>query len=167
MKLETPRLTIPLLSLEQLRLWRHDLTALEGELSCRYRGESLSGFMGGIVDGQIKKLEADPENPLYHSFFWLLRRDDGTVVGSADFKAPPNEKGELEIGYGLGLDYRGQGYMSEAVEAMCAFALARDGIRAITAETERENRASENVLSRCAFSLWKDKEETRWWRRER
>ena len=48
---------------------------------------------------------------MWHSFFFIIRREDRVVVGSADFKDVPNKDGEVEIGYGLGKEYEHNGYM--------------------------------------------------------
>jgi RimJ/RimL family protein N-acetyltransferase len=44
----------------------------------------------------------NPENYVYHSFWFIIRKEDKTVVGSMDFKNIPNKLKEIEIGYGLG-----------------------------------------------------------------
>ena len=51
-----------------------------------------------------------------------IRKSDNVVVGSADFKNVPDEKGQVEIGYGLGKAFEHEGYMTEAVRAMCSWA---------------------------------------------
>ncbi|WP_423231066.1 GNAT family N-acetyltransferase [Clostridium magnum] len=68
---------------------------------------------------KISYTRKDPNNYLWHSFFFLIRRDDRIVVGSADSKDIPNGNGEVEIGYGLGKEFEHNGYMTEAVKAMC------------------------------------------------
>ncbi|WP_341398813.1 GNAT family N-acetyltransferase [Clostridium cadaveris] len=58
------------------------------------------------------------------------------MVGAADFKDIPNQNGEVEIGYGLGKEFEHNGYMTEAVKAMCELALKQEGVRNIIAETD-------------------------------
>ena len=85
------------------------------------------------------------------------------VVGSADFKNVPDPEGQVEIGYGLGLKYEHKGYMTEAAEAMCRWALEQEEVRAVIAETEPDGPAAIRVLGRCGFKRWKT-EENLWWR---
>jgi len=74
----------------------------------------------------------------------------------------PNENGEVEIGYGLGKEFEHNGYMTEAVKAMCEWALKQNCVINVIAETELEGLASQKILERCGFK--KDKEgETLWW----
>ena len=72
-----------------------------------------------IVKGQLEKTEKNPDAYLWHSFWFLVRKSDRVVIGSADFKDIPNEAQEVEIGYGLGKDLENNWYMTEAVQAMC------------------------------------------------
>lgn len=159
----TERLELLPLTGRQMRLWAGDLPALERELGCAYAGEPLEGFFLDIVRAQAEKTVLDEENWLYHTFWMLLRRQDRIVVGSADFKKPPNQRGEVEIGYGLGERFWHNGYMAEAVRGMSRWALAQPGITAVVAETEPDNIPSQNVLKRCGFCRC-GQEQSRWWR---
>ncbi len=161
--LETKRLELIPLSAKQLKLWLEDTKALEAELNCTYCGEPLEGFFRHIVQGQIAKTEQDEANYLYHSFWLILRKADRIVVGACDFKDVPNECQEVEIGYGLGRDFEGAGYMTEAIESLCAWALRQESIQSVIAETEGNNPKSENVLKRLGFKPYKQAE-TNWWR---
>lgn len=82
---------------------------------------------------------------------WAATLPDGTEVGDICFKGPPNENGETEIGYGIESAYRGKGYATEAVRAMCAWGFSMPGCYFIRAETEDGNSASERVLEKCGF----------------
>jgi len=79
--------------------------------------------------------EANLAEYYWHSFWFLIRKGDRVVVGSADFKGGPNEKDEVEIGYGRGKEFEHNGYMTEAVSAMCAWARAQEKIKSVIAET--------------------------------
>ncbi|KAJ50169.1 RimJ/RimL family protein N-acetyltransferase [Clostridium tetanomorphum] len=163
MIIQTERLELIPLTLNQLKLWIENIPELEKELDCSYKAESMEGFFLEIVKGQYEITQKDPNNYLWHSFFFLIRKDDRVVVGSADFKDIPNEKGEVEIGYGLGKQFEHNGYMTEAVKAMCEWALKQKGVRNVIAETDLDGFASQRILERCGFK--KDKElETLWWR---
>ncbi len=163
MMIETDRLYLIPLTAHQLKLWIEDAPSLEKELNCSYRAEPLEGMFLDIVKGQFEITEKDETNYLYHSFWFLLRKTDRIVVGSADFKDLPNQDGEVEIGYGLGKEFRHHRYMTEAVQAMCLWAKKQESISYITAETDIDGIASQNILERCGFKQYK-KGETLWWR---
>ena len=89
---------------------------------------------------------------------------DKTVIGGITFKGPPNQAGEVEIGYGIADAYRNNGYMTECLQALVRWALEQDGVTAVTAETAKENLPSEVVLRNNGFEHVRDTEEFRYWR---
>lgn len=163
MIIQTERLELILLTPNQLRLWIDDINALERELNCSYRAELMEGFFLEIVKNQYEITIRDFDNYLWHSFFFLIRKEDRVVVGSADFKNIPNENAEVEIGYGLGKDFEHNGYMTEAVKAMCKLALKQKGVENVIAETDLDGFASQRILDRVGFKKY-NQTDTIWWR---
>jgi ribosomal-protein-alanine N-acetyltransferase len=75
-----------------------------------------------------------------------------TVAGLRAFSWPA-AGGVVEIGYGLAEPYRGSGYATEAVEAMCEWLFAEAGATVITATgIEADNPASRRVLEKLGFT---------------
>lgn len=62
-----------------------------------------------------------------------------------------DEEGLLEIGYETLLPYRGQGYATEALGAMCRAGLSLCACRGMIAGVELSNPASARVLEKCGF----------------
>src|SRR5262245_48549300 len=83
--------------------------------------------------------------------FSLVHRDNGTVVGSAGFKGPPDADGMVEIAYGIHPDQQGKGYATEAAQALTAYALGSGQVRVVRAHTLPEPNASTRVLTKCGF----------------
>ncbi|NYV77408.1 GNAT family N-acetyltransferase [Streptomyces sp. UH6] len=81
----------------------------------------------------------------------LVRREDDRAVGSMGFHGPPDEEGRVEIGYDLAVAARGQGYATEALRALTAWALAQEAVGTVTARVDPGNAASRNVLERAGF----------------
>ncbi len=73
------------------------------------------------------------------------------MVGDLCFMGLPNDNGEIEIGYGTYEDFRGNGYMTEAVGGMVGWAKTQPNIKKITASTDKTNRASYTVLQKNGF----------------
>ncbi|MDF2858366.1 MAG: acetyltransferase [Neobacillus sp.] len=163
MKIETERLELVPLLPWQLKLLVEDITSLEEELSSTYMAEPLVGFFLDIVRGQLKITEMDSENYLWHSFWLLIRKNDRVIVGSADFKDIPNNNGEVKIGYGLGREFEHNGFMTEAVKIMCDWAFNQAGVTSVIAETDSNGFASQRILKRCGFEMYRQGE-TLWWR---
>lgn len=163
MQIETERLNIIALTPEQLELWVNDIPELEKELNCSYQAEPMEGIFKEIVEGQVKRAKEDRDHYVWHSFWFMIRKSDRVVVGSADFKNVPDEKGEVEIGYGQAPQYEHNGYMTETVQAMCDWARKQEGVEHIIAETEKDGFASQRILKRNGFQEYLRKE-TVWWR---
>ncbi len=161
--IETERLELIPLTPSQLKLWIEDITVLEQELNCSYKGQSMKDFFGEIVKGQLEKTQKDPDNYTWHSFWLLIRKSDRVVVGSADFKDIPDINNEVEIGYGLGELFEHNGYMTEAVKSMCDWALKQKSVSHVIAETNTDGFASQRILQRCGF-IEEKRDETVWWR---
>lgn len=81
---------------------------------------------------------------------WMIELKDGTHIGELCFKGL-NQNGVVEIGYGIGEKYQGQGYATEAAKAVTSWALKQPNVTAIEAETEPENMASLRVLEKSGF----------------
>lgn len=73
-----------------------------------------------------------------------------TRVGDLCFKGL-DSKGVVEIGYGILEEYQGQGYATEAVKAVTEWALQKNNVTAIEAETDVDNIISQKVLAKCGF----------------
>jgi ribosomal-protein-alanine N-acetyltransferase len=84
-------------------------------------------------------------------FFLLVEQPDFRVVGDAGFKGPPDERGVVEIGYGVVPSSEGRGYATEAVEALIAWARAQPAAREVVACCYASNVASRRVLEKCGF----------------
>lgn len=108
------------------------------ELRAAY-GEMLSGCRG------------DPEHRIWYAPWRMTLKSGGTSIGDLGFKGPARESA-VELGYGVLPEYEGQGYATEAVQAMTQWAFGHSGVVFVEAETEPENRASQRVLEKCGFS---------------
>ncbi len=81
----------------------------------------------------------------------IVRCADGHLLGTCalfDFHAPSQR---AEIGYALGPDVWGQGYVSEALAALLDFAFGELGLNRIEADIDPLNVASARSLQRLGF----------------
>ncbi|TWV40813.1 GNAT family N-acetyltransferase [Streptomyces misionensis] len=98
----------------------------------------------------VKAYEAGVHRPEFTTFV-AVREEDGRAVGALLFHGVPDEDGRVEIGYDLAEAARGQGYATEALRALSAWALARDDVRTLYARAQKSNTASQGVLGRAGF----------------
>ena len=119
--------------------------------------EQMEAFIATQTVEMLKAAYAEMlDGALLHSdrwewyAIWVVELRDGTHVGEFCFKGI-GEAGEVEIGYGVAEDWRGNGYATEAVSALVEWALKQSGVMRVTAETEPSNVASQRVLEKAGF----------------
>lgn len=86
------------------------------------------------------------------SAIWNIQLNNETnlCVGDLSFKGLDSD-GFVEIGYGIKIEYQGQGYMTEALIAMARWASKQTGVNMVEAETDPDNKASQRVLEKAGF----------------
>lgn len=72
------------------------------------------------------------------------------LVGSAGFFGLP-KNGIVEVGYSVLPQFQGQGYATEIVGGLVAWALAQPAVQRVAAEANSENGASLRVLEKLDF----------------
>ena len=83
---------------------------------------------------------------------WFMFLHDGTLVGGIALgNIRRTIASSATMGYWMGQAYAGQGFMSEAVDAVCTDTFSRVGLNRIEASTVPENEASQRVLLRNRF----------------
>lgn len=88
---------------------------------------------------------------------WLMvlradpRNGQRTLIGDIGFKGPPTSEGRVDIGYSTCASRRGRGYTSEAVGALCDWALADARVRLLVGETFDSIPDSIRVLEKNGF----------------
>jgi len=83
--------------------------------------------------------------------WFIALRETGAVIGDCGTKGWVDDRGCVEIGYGLAAPSRGRGFGTEAVAAFTDWLLEQPGVRAVVAEVEVGNLASRRLLERVGF----------------
>ena len=92
-----------------------------------------------------------PENYIWYTLWFIeLKDSENEIIGTLSFKGI-NDKGIVEIGYGINEGYENKGYMTEAVRAIVKWASEQPNVNHIEAEAEENNYASIRVLEKCNF----------------
>lgn len=95
---------------------------------------------------------ADPGSVEWGARLFVAEEAGGEImVGWGGFKGPPNEEGEVELGYEIAPSHQGRGLATEAVRAMLEFARAAPDVTSVTAHTLAERNASVRVLEKTGF----------------
>jgi len=98
----------------------------------------------------LARLRTAVEGDPWAFAFRIVRAETGAEVGTCSFKGPPAD-GVVEIAYGVYPECEGNGYATEAAQALIDFASSRDEVRLIRAHTLPNAPASKRVLTKCGF----------------
>ncbi len=164
--IETPRLTLVPLTLDQLGLHIADNYKLEQTLELQ-KGHRVVGepLLSIITHFTVPRLKDSSLNPLYHTIWIAIDRQKQLIVADAKFKGEPDETGTVEIGYGTYPAFQRQGYMTEIVAGLIQWASQQPYVGRIVADTDVENVASQKVLEKNGFHLFNRIEDLLWWER--
>lgn len=153
--METPRLTLPLLSWELL-----DALALGDSERSKALAPFVLPSVFGADERELFALRGEQaRDPAWRP--WLLRaivlREQATMVGYINFHGPPgvNDTGApdaLEIGYTIFPSFRGRGFATEAASALLDFARLDFGVTHFIAGISPDNAASIRVVEKLGFS---------------
>ena len=151
------------LSTKRLDLVSATLEHISAELKSP---EQLALILGAVVSpdwppGQYDRsaqeyfrdrLQEDEQNNAgWYTWYAITREQPATVVGAGGYLGPPNDIGEVEIGFSVMPSWRRQGYATELVEALISNAFADGRVSKIIAHTTLQNHESRSVLFRTGF----------------
>ncbi len=85
--------------------------------------------------------------------FVIVTKDNGAVIGTSVLFNIDATHRNAEIGYALGREFWGHGYVSEAVSAVIDYAFGGLELHRLNASIDPRNTASNKVLVRFGFTL--------------
>lgn len=132
----TKRLKIYPISFEELK-----------EVIEKEKNDILKIAYSEMLSGCMKNLE---DIIWYTLWFIELNNSNDEIIGTLSFKGLSND-GIVEIGYGIDNKFEGNGYTTEAVNAVVNWAAVQPNVKRIEAEAEESNIASIRVLEKCNF----------------
>ncbi|MCO6011371.1 GNAT family N-acetyltransferase [Actinoallomurus purpureus] len=135
------------------RLVLHPLNSEDAErIAARTPGDTDRWAPGYPTDGDVKAANDHlahctfTGDPRPFGAYEIRRREDGYAIGGVGFHRPPDENGVVTIGYGLVSSVRGQGYATEALRGLLAFAEA-NGVTLVKGDADHDNVASQRVMT--------------------
>lgn len=86
--------------------------------------------------------------------------EPSVLVGAAGYIGPPNDAGEVEVGFSMMPRWQGLGYATEICRALVENALADVRVKKVVAHASPSNLSSCRVLEKCGFHSEDVDEET-------
>lgn len=166
--IETLRLKVIPLTYIQLLTYLAAENLLEIELKLKVNNRTISPDVKDMVENfTLPRMKMSTnEDYLFYTFWIVVDKLSDTIVAELGFKGIPNNKGEIEIGYGTMPDHRGKGYMTEAVGGIIKWAATREDVEYILAETDEINKASIRIVEKNGFKQFGKRGEMLWWKRD-
>jgi len=163
--IESERLILKPLTHSQLIKYIANDGSLEAELKLNPTKKIISPELKEALAETILPNVADTgKNHLFSTLWAIILKEEDRMVGDVCFVGEPDADGEIEIGYGTYEAYRGKGYMTEAVACMISWAKRQDHVKAIFAETAKDNPASWHILLKNHFDKVGEDESIFYWR---
>ncbi|NIM95276.1 MAG: GNAT family N-acetyltransferase [Anaerolineales bacterium] len=166
LNINTERILLFPLNLDQLRFYLEDPERLEESLGIPVSSLINTEKLRRALGMKIQKMGvADESDHVWYTYWLIVIRDTEFGAGMVGFKGLPNEKGEVEIGYGIDPDCQGHGYMTEAVGTLIGWAFQQESCRSVIAQyTNRLNVASNRVLEKVGMRVYRETDEALSWR---
>lgn len=168
MVLESDRLLMFPLTLREMKLYIQPGNLLESELGLQVGERVITPELTDALTHSIMPSLEDPGRKFEFLTLWtIILKDEQIMVGDCCFKGEPGFKKDVEIGYGTYPAFQGKGYMSEAIQMLSEWALSQPGIELVLAETLQENVASQRILQKAGFRMYKEERMMRFWKKTR
>jgi RimJ/RimL family protein N-acetyltransferase len=153
------------------RLYLRQLDAEGGRALLQGKADPERPWMAGYpMQGTLIAVEAfvravdNGADPGAFGVYQMVRLADEVVVGDIGFHGPPDQSGAVTVGYGLAPGARGQGYATEALRAVVAWALAQPEVVRVEADTTHANLPSQRVMERAGMRLYDRSDQLRFYR---
>jgi RimJ/RimL family protein N-acetyltransferase len=107
---------------------------------------------GDVLEFFRDTLLADPTiGPWF--FRWVIDHQIGKLVGSAGFGDHPDADGVVLIGYSVYPEFEGQGYATEAAQALVQWAMQDERVAAVRATILPGNTGSRRVAEKAGLTF--------------
>jgi ribosomal-protein-alanine N-acetyltransferase len=172
LQIESPRLTIVPLDPRLMRLRLDDYGALQKALCVEplsephYGDAAYDKRVHESLEAVTEHLERSATGYLWYTFWQIISKEHNSIIGEFNFHGPPNDNGEIQVGYVVRRAHRMCGYATEGVGTMATWVSQQRGVTALVADTGTDNTASRRVLEKSGAQLFQVKRDVLRWRIE-
>ncbi|QPH41647.1 GNAT family N-acetyltransferase [Pedobacter endophyticus] len=150
--IETEKLILRPLTHNQLAKYINDDNSLEEEFGLLRSMKHISpSLQNALKKSILPGVLSNDHDYFYHTLWAIIAKPDRKIVGDICFVGEPDSNGEIEIGYTTYEEFRGRGFMTEAVGRLLDWAREQPEVKSVFASTEKENTASYAILQKNNF----------------
>lgn len=152
--IHTKRLIIKSLTSDELKKYVDSPIELAKKLDVNPSGSMIDNETRNAVLNDLLPNIVDPnKDSLFYTMWIVIKKSEMRIVGGICFHGEPDEKGEIEIGYGTDEDYRNQGIMTETIAGIIRWIRSNKKVKIIIAKTDCDNISSVRVLEKNDFEI--------------
>jgi len=150
--ISSTRLILKPLTHDQLIKYVNNDNSLENELKLNPSTKTISPeIKEALLETTLPNVSDYGKNHLFNTLWGIILKTQSRIIGDICFVGEPDENGEIEIGYKTDKEFRGKGYMTEAVNCLLEWIRVHEDIKSIFAQTAKNNPASSKVLEKNNF----------------
>lgn len=152
--IETKRLLIKSLTAEELKKHVNSPHIFAQELGLTPSHALIDNeTRDAILNDLLPYITDTAKDVDFYTMWILIEKDKKAIIGGICFHGEPNEKNEIEIGYGIDSEFRNKGYMTESISGLIHWIRENKDVRSIIAETATTNISSIKVLEKNDFKV--------------
>lgn len=164
LEISTERLKILPLDEHNLELAITDFNEMEKALSLTITDENIGLREKNVFKIRLNDVKDNNTKYMWYTTWIVILKPENRIIGHIMIKGYPNEKGEVNIGYYMQEQYRGNGYMNEALNKLISWIFLNSDVEYIAADTLKSNMLSQNLLKKIGMKIYKEDDECFWWR---
>lgn len=164
LEIHTKRLKILPLNEHNLELSITSFNEMEKALRLTVTDKNIGLREKNVFKIRLNDVKNNNEKYMWYTTWMVILKSENRIVGHIMIKGYPNEKGEVKIGYYMQEQYRGNGYMNEAVNKLINWLFLNSDVEYIVADTLKSNMTSQNLLKKIGMKIYKEDDECFWWR---
>jgi RimJ/RimL family protein N-acetyltransferase len=123
----------------------------------------IKAAMRASLEDVIRNKKQDQWYADWQSVLIILKKENA-IIGGFCFQRYPDEDGTVQIGYMIRPEYQRDGYMTEALKRGISWIFERPDISALLADTTKSNLPSHRVLEKVGMAVYKETDNSLWWR---
>jgi ribosomal-protein-alanine N-acetyltransferase len=155
--IESGRLKLLPLNHEQLLLQMNNPNYLAEILGLQMPAlKAPASFLYGLEQARdncwLPDTQAYPDLYQWYTNWKIVLKNTNTIIGSIAFGGYPDDYGQTTVGYVIDALHNGNGNATEALCTLCHWGFRFSILKAVTADTEVANLASQKVLTKVGFS---------------
>lgn len=155
MKLQSPRIDILPLSLEDLKVFVQSRAEFEKIHKLKISGVKLSEAYCEEITEMVSRIplnwSTENNDYLFYTLWVMIERNLKSVIGLFSLNGKPNSNGEVEVFFSIEPPYRQKGYATEVMKKILEWGTKSKLFKYVLIEADFRNKAAMASLKKLGF----------------